>query len=145
MKIKIPKKSGDNNNTVSAKTIDRYAPFGDLSETFKAEGWVPERWNDEVTEYKPSYGLLKSLPNGGYLSIRGGNKNGVFHILMKDKNGNVVGQPLLQNANAKQVNDYFTNYNAQNNYGQPIGSVINQRANQIQANPNLDNTLVLNK
>jgi len=148
MKIRVPKKTGgETEKTTGVKAVDRYTPFGDMAETFKGQGWIPERWNDEVTEYKSGYGLLNSveLPSGkGYISIRGGNTNGVFDILIKDAKGNVV-QPILRGANVRQVNDYFTNYNAQNNYGGQMGSVINQRANQIQANPNLQNTMAFKK
>ena len=119
--------------------IERYAPFGELAETFKGQGWQPERWNSEFTEYKPGYGLLNSIETNdgkggkGYFSIKVGNKNGVADLIMKDREGNMIGKPLLQGVNVKQINDYFTNYSqAKDNYGNPIGSNVNQRSNTIQ-------------
>lgn len=114
--------------------IERYAPFGDLAETFMKQGWKPELWNNEFTDYRPVYGMLNSveLGNGkkGYISVRGGNTNGVFSLMIKDDKGNVVGQPILQNVGAKDILDYFTN--AGGKKYSPGSSVIAQRVNQIQ-------------
>lgn len=122
--------------TTTVKAPDRYAPFGELADTFKGQGWIPERYNNEFTEYRPNYGLLNSVDlgagNKGYFSIRGGNTNGVFDLFIKDANGNTVGHPLLTGVNAKQVNDYFTNYNRRDNYGNALGSNVNVRSGAIQ-------------
>lgn len=141
------KKAETTTKTTKAPTVNRFAAWGHLGDVAQQQGWYPTRWNDDVTEYKSAYGLLNSLPNGGYISLVGGNKNGVFDIHMKDKNGNITGT-LLKGATPEQVQRYFTDTNMhKDNYGNPIGSVINQRANQIQAGANRDvyNTMALRK
>lgn len=126
----------DKSKTTAVKSPNRYAPFGELAETFKGEGWIPEGWNNEYTEYKPTYGLLNSIDDGkggkGYFSIKIGNKNGVADLIMKDAQGNIIGQPLLQGVTANQINDYFTNTKSKDDYGNVKGGNINQRSNAIQ-------------
>lgn len=124
----------DNKPVTVVKTVDRFSPFGELSQTFKSQGWLPETWNDESTEYRSRYGLLNKvqLPGNqqGYLSIKAGNKNGIFDLVIKDAKGKPI-QTLLKGTSAQAINNYFTNTNSTDNYGNQIGSVINQRANQI--------------
>lgn len=118
--------------------IQYYAPFGDLAETVRGQGWKPTRWNSEFTEYEPGYGLLSSidLADGkgtkGKFSIKG-SKGGKFDLYIKKPDGS-VDRTLLQGVNAKDINDYFTNYTqAKDNYGNPIGSNVLRRSNEIQA------------
>lgn len=131
-----------------AKAVDRFLPFGGMAETFKAQGWIPESWDDATTEYRSKYGLLNKvqLPNNkqGYLSIKGGNKNGIFDLVIKDEKGKPI-QTLLKSVPPQAINDYFVSTNAQDNYGNQMGSVINQRANQIRSNPSILNTLAYQK
>lgn len=112
--------------------IERYTPFGNFAETFKKQGWIPESWNNDFTEYKPQYGLLSSveIPNQkdkGYISIKGG-KNGVFDLNIKDGSGKVL-NTIMKGVGANDINNYFTK--TQGEYG---GSVVNQRVNQIASN-----------
>lgn len=115
--------------------IRHYSAFGNFAQDFKKQGWIPEHWNDEYTEYKPTYGLLKSIElndgkgSKGYFSIKGG-KNGVFDINIKDSQGKFI-KNLKQGVSANDVNNYFTNSTDKDDYGNQIGSVINQRVNDL--------------
>lgn len=127
---------GEEKKAPSGFPLEKYSAFGHLANTFKDQGWTPENWNNDYTEFRPRYGLLSSinLPNKemGYLSIKGGNKNGVMDLNIKDKSGKVV-HTLLKGVDVNTINDYFTNTTHKNDYGQPVGSMVNQRSNQIQS------------
>jgi hypothetical protein len=121
--------NNDKGSTVN--TVDRYSSFGDLADTFKQQGWQPERWNNDFTDFRSKYGLLNDvvLPeekDKGYISIRG-NKNGMFDLVVKKSNGEDYREAIAKGLNAQQVNDYFTHYADKNN----APSVINQRTNQL--------------
>jgi hypothetical protein len=143
MKVRVTKKTNDNdsddnsNNSIAKRTpIERYAPFGDMAQSFQQQGFYPT--STSGTEFRPQYGLFASVPlndgkgTNGYVAVDH-NGGGKFSLSIKDPNGKVV-KNILNNVGAKDVNNYFTNTNSQDQYGnfqQP--SPIMQRVNQIAA------------
>ena len=117
MKIKVVKKGGgeeDKKATTKTKVVvtpNRYSAWGELGINAEKEGWYPSGWNNETTEYRNKYDNRFNqvvLPNNqrGYISVIGGNKNGVMDVVIKDGNG-VVLNKLLQGVRPEQVDAYF--------------------------------------
>jgi hypothetical protein len=112
--------------------VDRFRAWGDLSKVAQGQGWQPTSWNADTTTFINNYdsGLNRvQLPDGslGHIAIQGGNNNGLFSIMIRDKKGNVV-KEINKGLNAKQVQDYLTNQN----------STIAQRQRSVERGQNID-------
>jgi hypothetical protein len=122
-----------NNSIASRMPIEKYAPFGDLAQTFQQGGWYPTSFHG--TEFKPQYGLFSDVPlrdgkGRGYVAIDHSG-NGLFDLSIKDKDGKVV-ENIIKGANPKDIHTYLTNYGNQQSQGNyNTASPIAQRVNQI--------------
>lgn len=134
----LPSIGDDNNNksnnSIANRTpIEKYAPFGDMAQSFQSQGWYPTSFHG--TEFRPQYGFFSDVPlrNGkgrGYVAIdhSGG---GLFDLSIKDKDGKVV-ENIIKGASPKDVNTYLTNYGNQQSQGNyNSASPIMQRVQQI--------------
>jgi len=127
------KKKVETKTTTVAPTVNRFAAWGNLSDVAPKQGWYPVRWDNETTEYRNANQnlfnqvVLPGTNKRGYLSVTGGNKNGVFDLVVKDYKGNTI-QPLLQKVPASQIDMYFRNAN----------STVAGRANSVAAGTNPD-------
>ena len=110
--LKSPFEPGNEKDVVVAKTApNRYSAWGSLNQQAQQQGWQPVSWNNETTEYRNGYNNQFNqvvLPNNerGYISVVGGNKNGVMDVFIKDANGKVV-NTLLTGVRPEQVDAFF--------------------------------------
>jgi hypothetical protein len=112
--------------------VNRFRAWGNLGSEAEKQGWRPDSFNNETTTYINNYdsGLNRvQLPDGslGHIAIQGGNNNGLFSIMIRDKKGNVV-KEINKGLNAKQVQDYLTSQN----------STIAQRQRSVENESNID-------
>lgn len=118
---------------VPAFNPDNYKPFGKGAQQAYDEGWYPQLQGNGSTTYMNRYNTafnkVYEPKDGSYNNVvLVGNDNGMFDIVMRDKNGNPV-MNLAKGIPLDQVNQYFTNSH----------STIANRNNSIINNTNPDN------
>ncbi len=114
-----------------------YAPFGQHADYAAQQGWQKVSSNGGAITYRNNYSpafsgiMVDNKPVGNMELV--GNKNGLFDVQINKGDGKVqkimVGQPF------SQVDTYFRNNK----------SIIQQRMNRVQADPNTQQGIVWNQ
>lgn len=107
-----------------------YVAFGDKADYAFQQGWQPSMQGDGgaiiyKNNYSPAFNgvLIGNKPIGRMELV--GNKNGLFDVrIVNSENGKIV-QPIMKGQPFNVVDDYFRNSE----------SVIQQRMNRVQGNP----------
>lgn len=107
-----------------------YAAFGEQADYAYDTGWLPEVQSGGATVYKNRYApafkpvMINGKPQGEMKII--GNKNGLFDVVIMKDDGNIQ-QTIMSGQPFNKVDDYFRNSK----------SVIQQRMDRAQADPNV--------
>jgi hypothetical protein len=105
-----------------------YAPFGQHADYAAQQGWEKTDSNGGAVTYRNKYHdafnnvMVNGKPQGSIELV--GNRNGLFDVQLNQGNGKV--QKIMTGQPFNQVDNYFRNQK----------SVIQQRMNRVQNDPN---------
>jgi hypothetical protein len=117
--------SGDNKPKYNPND---YVPFGQHADYAFQQGWMPTDSNNGAVIYRNKYNnafgnVITDGKPQGTIQLRG-NRNGLFDVELDKGNGKVM--KIMTSQPFSQVDNYFRNQN----------SVIQQRMNRVQNDPN---------